>query len=313
MPVTLVHERNPAYKALSHTDITGKLTPHEIDRMIYEELRAENYIRENCPRKADQRGEAYRVNRRSARPAPEWIADTGTFTAVESTYDATTEFPFKTLGVRLEITRKAQAEGRGLVDLAAEEVEAAAKALRQEEEDCFLNGNVGTNALKFSGLNTVLNNAAYITSMGTNGGALTAAKLDEAVDETHGSQQGLNGAMLCHYRTGREIAAVLAAKQRYNDRAEVRGGFRVRAYDDVPIFPTERESITRTQGTSSVASNLYIVTWDSVFYGVLTELQTYTMAQVTSQYMAFEIVEDLVLVISNRKRARILQGIIPPS
>jgi len=309
----IITERNPAMKALSHTDITGKLTPVEIDRMIATELRAENFIRENCPRKTDQRGEAYRVNTRTARPAAEAIADTAGFTDVESTFAAQRSYPYKTLGVRLVVTRKAQAEGMGLVDLMATEIEEGAQSLRQLEETLFLDGTVAT-PTQYDGLNIILDSEDYRTDMGANGAALTAAKLDEALDDTFDLPHNAGAALIMNYRTRREISALLSAKQRFNDQTvDVRGGWRVTAYDGIPMFATERESITRTQGTASTASNIYIVNWAECFYGVLTELQTYMLAQVTSQYMAAEVIEDLALVVRNRKRCRIVRGIIPPA
>jgi hypothetical protein len=67
--------------------------------------------------------------------------------------------------------------------------------------------------------------------MDAGGGALTLARLDEAIDEAVGAT-----AIIASRPVRRKINSLLQAQQRYLDAGEVAAGFRVASYDGLPIL-----------------------------------------------------------------------------
>lgn len=296
-------------KSLSETDITGKLVQPQINRVIQSLILVNAPLRANLPRKPGS-GEAALINQRTANPAAETVADTTDFTAKESTYGARQSFTFKTVGVRGQVTRKAQAIGRTYTDIKAQEMQACLDAVRDKEESLIVGGDATANATQFSGFRKIMaDTSSQIVTAGTNGAPLTLAMLDEAIDRCY----GVPNMIVCSKRTRRELNALLQVNQRFVDRMEVNGGFKVMSYNDIPIFWSQHISDAQNQGTSNVASDLFVIDTTRTWIEVLTELRMEPLAKKSSQYDEFDVYMDEVLVIANPKYNAHIKGIIPPA
>lgn len=297
-------------KALSETDITGKLVQNQINKVIQSLVLVNNPLRNNLPRKPGS-GEGAFINSRTANPAAEVVADTDDFTAKESTYGARDEYKFKTVGVRGSVTRKAQAIGRTYTDLKTAEINASLESVKDKEEDLIINGSISSDPKEFDGLDTLIPAGQTIEAggAGNNGLALTIGLLDQAIDKCF----GMPNMMIVSKRTRREINGLLQSAQRFIDKTEVKGGFKLLSYNDIPIFWSSKISDAQTQGTSTDASSILIVDTTKVWMEVLTELRMEALARASSQYEAFDIFEDVVLVSANEKYNAKLIGIIPPA
>lgn len=122
-----------------------------------------------------------------------------------------------------------------LVDAYQLEVELHAEALVRKIEQTIISGDTSTTAAEFDGLikqiDTHINNVGTGTGQSTTT-LLTLAHMDETLDKPaeYPTHIILNRAM------GRRVWSLLQAQQRFVDRTEVAGGFRVPVYNDLPII-----------------------------------------------------------------------------
>ncbi len=297
-------------KALSETEAGSKLRQELIDKEIQSLIRVDNPLRENLPRKQGS-GDAWYVNRRSANPTAAFVADTDELTVENSSYEEIVAFPYKTIAAAGAVTRKLEAIGKSYVDIEAEELEAAVDAVRELEEEALINGDSSADVKQFDGLDVLLGEeyTQYPKADSGNGGALTLADLDEAIDACYGHPDML----ICAYRTKREINALLQVNQRFVDKKQVEGGFELMSYGDVAIYPSTHVSVADTRGSASNATKLYLIDTKKVWVGVLTELTRKVLAETTSQYRRFDVFEDITLVVANPAYCRKIAGIIPPA
>ncbi len=291
-------------KALDMAGAGDTLMQPEVDKVIQSEIEKNNPLRQNLPRKTGS-GKNWIQNRRTAAPDAAWVNDTETPDDSESTYTQT-DFEFKTVLSEGKVTRKLIAVGRTYADIKAEEINACLDVVAAAEEYALINGNATTNAKQPDGLAQLVP-AGQIVSMGDNGAALTLDKMDEAIDACFG-QPNL---MICSKRTRRQLNGLLQTNQRFVDRIEVEGGFRLRAYDETPIFYSQFQSDAEVKGTALNASSIYFINSEKFFVGVLTELHQELLAKTSSQFDLFDILEDVVFVMSNTKYCSRLNGIIP--
>jgi HK97 family phage major capsid protein len=279
------------------------LYQEDVDKLLQDLIEHNNALRQNLPRKQGS-GQAWLIVQRTVDPTGAFVNDTEEPAYSNSTYQRVS-FPYKTILVRGKVTRKLQAQGKSLVDVEAEEMGAALDVIRDTEENALFYGDVGSNAKAYDGLKVQVP-AGQTVSLGTNGGSVTLSALDQASDLAIGSPNML----MSSKRSRRQINALLQAQQRFVDRTEVKGGFRLLAYNDTPIFYSKQVSDTETQGSSNAASSLYFVDTSKTFIGVLTELTMMKFNQTSSQYQQFDIFEDLVLVQANNRFNSKVVGLI---
>ena len=297
-------------KALSEADAGSKLRQEMIDKEIQSLIRADNPLRENLPRKAGS-GDAWYVNQRSVNPTAAFVADTDSLDMDASTYEEVVAFQYKTIAAAGAVTRKMQAIGKSYVDIEAEELEACVDSVRDLEEEALINGNATSNVKQFDGLDILIGSeyTQYTKADTGNGGALTLADLDEAIDSCYGKPD----MMICAHRTKRELQALLQVGQRFVDKTKVAGGFELMSYGDVAIYPSTKVAVNNTRGTATNASKVYLIDSKKVWVGVLTELTRKMLAETTSQYKRFDVFEDIALVVANAAYCRKIAGIIPPA
>ena len=290
-------------KALNVAGAGAILQQPQIDRVLAEIIERNNPLRQNLPRRPGS-GSAYIHNARTARGSAAFVDDTDEPTEQEGTY-VQKSFTYKTILQRGKVTRRLQKQGKTLLDIEAEEIESALQSVRDKEEQALIVGDASTNPKEFSGLRKLVP-AGQQVSAGANGGPLTLKLLDEAIDKVIGNPNMLLMTKAMH----RKLNSLLQAQQRFTETVEVKGGFRLQAYQGVPIFRTIWQPADEVQGTANDTQSLYILeTGPEVFISVLTELTMERLAKKSSQGNEFDVFEDETLVIKNELKAARLKGL----
>jgi len=301
-------------KALGQTQAGTVLVDKEIDKTIQQMIEYKNPIRVNLPRKPGS-GAAWYVNRRTpGSTAAEFVADTDALTEDTGTYAQVT-FAYKTIATQGRVTRFMQAIGRSYTDVLAEEIEAKARDFKDYEEWGVLKGNATSNSKQFDGLDVLIPASQAVGMTTTAGGsALTLAKMDEAIDECAGEPDMI----IMSKRSRRELVSLLQAQQRFINTVEVKGGFILISYNNIPIYVSTRIVNTQTFNGTSVSSEtgsntttIYFLDTEFVFIAELTPITIMPLAKVSSQYDLFDIFCDEVLVMSNYLYCSKLIGIAP--
>ncbi len=302
-------------RALSESNVGSVLMQPEIDKVVAHIVDYQNPIRQNLPRKSGS-GNAYYVNRRTpGTTKATFVADTDAITEDTSSYTQVS-FVYKTLGAKGKVTRKAQAIGRTYAQILADEIEAKAMDFRDYEDWAIIWGDSASNAKEFDGLHKLCASSQVVAvTTSTSGAALTLAALDEVIDKVVSSPPDM---IICSRRTRRKINSLLQAQQRFVDSVEVKGGFKVVSYNEIPIYVSTNipdtctfngTDVTATTGGST--SVLFVLSTQDVFMGVLTEVTVQPLAKVSSQYDEFDIYVDEALVVKNTLGLAKLVGFDP--
>ncbi len=302
-------------RTLGYSDITGVIIQPEVDKIITEIIEYKNPLRQNVPRK--QRGsDSWLLNRRTAaagNTVAQWINDVSEPDIDRGEYTRVS-FPFRTILARGRVTRFAKDAGASLNDLVAEEIEARSRAFRDMEEVAMFYGDNGANALQPSGLDTLITGSQRIIAGGSGaveGGIdLTLAMIDQTMDAAIGGPD-----MICASKTGkRTINALLQAQQRFVDSIEVKGGFRVLSYDDVPIFASTNIPDnfyfdgSQILGSTGDTSQLFVVDTNEFWVGFLNDVTITPLAKTSSQFDTFDLYADEVFVMRSTLHNSLLEG-----
>jgi hypothetical protein len=124
-----------------------------------------------------------------------------------------------------------------------------------------ISGNPASDPLQFYGLNGRIS-GGQVMSVATNGGALTLALMDEALDNVVGSNS--RKVIVCNKAVRRQITSLVRAAAGGAAISEI--GQQVREYDGAPIHVLDEDGdetpildFNETQGTSNVTTSLYII------------------------------------------------------
>jgi hypothetical protein len=177
-----------------------------------------------------------------------WAENTPTFTQVTTALTI--------LGGDADVDNYLSRTRSNVQDLEAAVVALKAKAVQQEFDDTFINGDTGSNAKAFNGLDALCT-VGQTVAMATNGATLTLGKLDEAIDLVKGGKPDM---LLMSRRTRRTLTSVARATGAgvvESDRDAF--GRMVQYYDGIPIGVNDYISDAQTRGTSSDCSTVYAV------------------------------------------------------
>lgn len=177
----------------------------------------------------------------TALPSAAFGTDGGNLpSASEGTY-AKPSVAMKYIYTRGEVTGPMISASASLLDAYQLEIELHADALVRKLEQTIISGDSSVTAAEFDGLIKQITNSLNVgTGTGqTTTTLLTLAHLDETLDKPteYPTHIILNRAM------GRRVWSLLQAQQRFVDRTEIAGGFRVPTYNDLPIVRVD-SSIT---------------------------------------------------------------------
>ncbi len=301
-------------RALNAAGAGAILLQPEIDKLITQLVDYRNPLRQQFSRRPGS-GQAYILNRRTpGTTAADFVNDTDTIPEETGSY-AQVSFAYKTLATQGKVTRFLQATGKSYTDVLRDEMERKAEDYKDKEDYFFFWGQA-TSGTPISGLggvkqwdginalasDDVTNNVIAVTDS-VNGADLTIAKMDEALERARIDPS--NAIIVASFLGRRKLHALLQAQQRFNDKVEIRGGFRVMSYNDVPVLTstnipdtlgwdgTDIDSLTGTTPTTA----LFIVDLGQIFISELTKLTMMPLAKTSSQFDEFDVFSDEVPVL----------------
>jgi len=272
-------------KSLGEADVSSLYQSRELDKVLVKLVDYQNPLRQNMDRKPGS-GTGYQNYRRAAGLTANAFSDNIDVIETDSAEEKAGTYselylPYKTILSKGRVYRRVQKTGASIADLMREEVEGKAIELRDAEERRVFWGNSPTaNSKQWPGINSyMVTNASTqvvaLTNTGT-GVTLTLEALDRAIDLNLG-----NPGLILTSRTGRrKLNALLQAQQRFVDKIEIKGGFKVMSYNDIPVVActnipdtlniTSGGTVSSLTGGSSTA--FFIVDLQEVFMSVLTEV-----------------------------------------
>jgi len=308
-------------KSLGESDVSSLYQSRELDKVLVKLVDYMNPLRQNMDRKPGS-GTGYQNYRRAAGITANSFSDNIDVIETDSAEEKAGTYselylPYKTLLSKGRVYRRVQKTGASIADLMREEIEGKAIELRDAEERRVFWGNSPTaNTKQWPGINSYMvansGQVVALTNTGT-GVTLTLESLDRAIDLNLG-----NPGLILTSRTGRrKLNALLQAQQRFVDKIEIRGGFKVMSYNDIPVVActnipdtlniTSGGTVSSLTGGSSTA--FFIVDLQEVFMSVLTEVTMMPIARATSQYEEFEMFMDETLVVRDYRKVSMITGI----
>lgn len=253
----------------------------------------------------------------------QWVPDTGTVNREEGSWTQPT-FQFRTCASRGRITRRTLREGASYGDLLGSEAAGKTRDMVQGGtaagtgiEGAIFIGDNAADANQPSGLLTLAMAVAgqvVANTTAVGGDAVTLNRLDAAIDQVRGGRL----AIFANRAARRSLDASLQAQQQFVDSTEIRGGFRVATYRDVPIVTTTGLPNTMvwngtnrvTAFTGGATTAILVVNLDETYIEELTPLQMMMLSVVDSQYREFDIFSDLVFVQANTLGISVLGGVL---
>lgn len=201
----------------------------------------------NAVRKQSWASQTYFIKKRLSLPTAAWSIDGGPLpAATQSTYGQTSA-TMKYLYTRGEVTGPMIAAAGTVFDALGTEIEAHQQAMVERLSTDIVTADGTANNIKGilfqitddTSLYTADGGAGQVIDAG--GGYLTTAYLDRAIDASAlASGTGVAGpganAIVTTPTVRRYINSLLSSRQVFNDKIDVSAGFRVLAYDDLPIL-----------------------------------------------------------------------------
>lgn len=198
-----------------------------------------------------------------------WAEDTPTFSQVTAALSI--------LGGDADIDHYLSGTRHNVQDLEAAVVALKAKAVQQQFDDTFINGDTGTDADSFDGLD-VLCAAGQTVSVGVNGGTLTLERMDELIDTVRGGKPD----MLLMSRRSRRTLTNLARATGLLESERDEFGHQVQYYDGVPVGVHDFIADDQTVGTSTDCSTIFALQFGEGGVSGLTGPEGLTVERVGS-------------------------------
>ena len=199
-------------------------------------------------------GNAFVYNRLAAEPGVAFQAVGDTWTESTPTYTKVTQ-ALTILGGDADVDNYIQLTRSDVQDQEAVVIQQKAKALARKWEETFINGDTAVDADAFDGLDKLIADgpAGQTVSMGTNGGTLTLARLDELIDAV----KTKNIVISMSRRSRRTLQNLVRTSGAVLESRP--GNFLewVQIYNGVPLFINDYISDAQTVGTSSDCSTIY--------------------------------------------------------
>jgi hypothetical protein len=186
-----------------------------------------------------------------------WDESTPTFTQATAA--------LKILGGDADIDNFLKSTRSNIQDLEAAVVQLKARAVQSLFDDTFVNGSTVSDAQSFDGIER-LTVAGQTVAMGTDGAALSLAKLDELIDKVRGGKPDL---LLMSRRSRRSLNILARASGGFLEADRDEFGNMVQFYDGIPIGLNDYIADDQTVGTSDDCSVVYAMQFGE---GALTGL-----------------------------------------
>ncbi len=211
-------------------------------------------------------GNNFVYNRLNTEPTISFFNVGDTWT--ESTPDFTqVSVSLKILGGDADVDNFIQATRVNVQDIELAVIQQKAKALARKWADTFINGDTAVDAKSFDGIDKICAGlpASQTVSMGTNGGTLTLAKLDELIDAV----KTKNIALVMSGRSRRTLQGLIRTSGAVLESRP--GAFLewVQLYNGLPVFINDYISDAKTVGTSTDCSTIYCFSMGEPDQGVV--------------------------------------------
>jgi HK97 family phage major capsid protein len=174
-----------------------------------------------------------------------WAESTPTFTRAVA--------QLSILGGDADVDNFLQATYSDANDIEAEVIASRAKAVAHKFSETFITGDTSVDAKSFDGIDKLIP-AGQTVSMGTNGGALTLARLDELIDTVRPGKPEL---LLMSKRTRRKLKDLRRSAGYMLETSVNQFGQQVETYDGIPLIVDDFVPDNQTQGTGSNLSSIY--------------------------------------------------------
>lgn len=174
-----------------------------------------------------------------------WAESTPTFTQATAS--------LKILGGDADIDNFLKSTRSNIQDLEAAVVQLKARAVQSLFDDTFVNGDDSADPNSFDGID-LLASAGQTVSMGTDGGSLSLAKLDELIDKVRGGKPDL---LLMSRRSRRSLNILARTSGSFLEADRDEFGNMLQFYDGIPIGLNDYISDAQTVGTSSDCGAIY--------------------------------------------------------
>lgn len=324
-------------RALGSNEIANVLEDPVVWKGIAQLVNYRNPLRVNIPRQAPAsagQSAAYVTRRTPGNTPASFVDDTDAITEDTGT-PAQVSFAYRTIATRMKVTRLAQLIGRSYVDVFGAEASSKAADFRNYEEKYLIAGDSSINAKEWNGINKLVPSAQVvkmtttISPTGIGGVAPSDAKLRETIDLAKGvstvfqdAQGRPSSALLTSVGGGRELDALIETKQRVvgDNMLNVAGGFRMKAYDSIPIFRTStfgsqiffnnaKPSQAELLGTTGSTTVIYCLNFEELWFEELEPFNVVPLATTDSQFDQADMRETCVPVLRDTLAISMLTGV----
>jgi hypothetical protein len=197
-------------------------------------------------------GTSLSYSRELTMPAASFYTSGDTWTEATPTW-STVNSSLTIIGGDADVDNFLQATYTDTNDLEAEIIASRAKAVAHKFSETFVTGDTGSDAKAFNGIHKLIPSAQTI-SMGTNGGALTLAKLDELIDMVKPGKPEL---LLMSKRTRRKLKDLRRSAGYMLETSINQFGQQVETYDGIPLVVDDFVPDNQTLGSGSGLSTIY--------------------------------------------------------
>ncbi len=299
-------------KALTTATGAGALFDNMRDREIADELDKRHMFWANLRKKPGE-GAAVLLTRKTGRAATAaYVSETGQASSGDAAYESE-EFDYKLVSGVGEVGLKLVHAGRatfgdlqalGLRDTLDDTIDVV-------ESKIVIGLGTGNEPLGVNVAVDGFDSGSQKIELGTgNGGQLDLTQLDAVADLVR-TRNGIIHFGMTSDRVRRELNAELQAFQRFNDKVQIKGGFRVLEYDGYPMMDSSKV-LNETVGTSTNAHRITLVDTETGYW--IQELMVITpfdLARTKASAIPFEYMGIHAFAHKNRRRLSQLTGIVP--
>ena len=233
---------------------SAKLSIDMLQRGVIETIIEESPVFDRLPFLTIE-GNSFKYNQESTLGGAAFYGVNATWTEATATLVQKTA-SLAILGGDADVDNFIQQTRSNLNDQRAIQTALKAKSVSRKFEDSFITGDTTVDSNGFDGLR-VLSSAAQTLEVGSSGGALTLALVDQLIDLIKGGKPDI---LLMSKRTRRKLKALLAASAHYVESGLDQFGRQVMAYDGVPVMVSDFQPDTETGSVGgSALSSIYAI------------------------------------------------------
>jgi HK97 family phage major capsid protein len=233
--------------------LTGALVPSDYQLYLWDRLAAQAVALKTNPTVIKTERHSILLPHLLTDASAAWVAENGAISESDPTGEQVTVTPTKIAALTKFSRESATDSNPAIADIIGKNL---TRSIALGVDLGFFEGTGSSNQP------TGLKNTSGINaqSMGTNGAAPTNLDfLLTALSTLEAANADMSRAVIvAHARTVNELFALKDSQNRYLMSSVTAGGASVRSIEGVPIYTSNQLSVTETQGSSSVASSVYV-------------------------------------------------------